>query len=218
MSEPRHVACRVPETSVAPICEKGWRMAFRKLRGKFYDQRVSPDKPGGRVFPYVERIWFPYYLYTIGVNSRKGPGTIVVTVEAWSGAFAIFQLDEFLTTGAPPSGEEFSPKLTIDACEVTARENLLHTIMRQRSRSGGKPIPDQIVAREAILYPLWIYYYRRKKGVIDIKIVDGVSGQLVGHRTRSGVLEAFVAKQEAKSPAEGEGNATPSEEAPPPSS
>jgi hypothetical protein len=174
-------------------------MGLKKLLGMHRNKRVVPDSGGQRVFPYVERIWFPYFLYTVEVASRKkGPGTMLLTVEAWSAAFAIFQLEEFIADGPLEDGEAFSPKLAIKDCETTARENLLHTVMRQRSRGGGKPIPGAIIAREMVHYPLWIYYYQRKKVGIDIKIVDGVIGRQIGHRTRTGVLEAFVAKKEAE--------------------
>lgn len=198
MSESRHVTCDVPESAVPAICERGWRMAFNRFRRKIPSRRVLTENSGRRVFPFVEKIWLPYYLYTFEVTSRMGPGTIIVTIESWSKAFAIFQLDEFLTEGPVEGGEVFPPRLDIDVCEKTAREDLLHTIMRQRSRSGGKPIPGNVIARETIFYPLWVYYFERKRGLIDIKVVDGATGQQVGHRTRSGVLAAFMAKSESQ--------------------
>lgn len=192
----RHLRCSVPEAVVPRICEKGLLAPWKRLRQRRYAVQSGADP---EAYPRVERIWFPYYLFTIGVTSRMGPGEMLVTVEAWSGAFAIFQLDEFFVDGMPDDGcEIFEPHLSVEACEASARKDLLHTIMRQRSRSGGKPIPGAITAREDLLYPFWIYYYYRKKNVLDIRVVDGATGQRVGHRTRAGVLDAFVTKKSSE--------------------
>lgn len=189
----RHVTCRVPETAVAPICEQGMFAPWKRLARR---RRAAASSPAARgTYPRVERIWFPYYLFSIEVTSRKGPGEMLVTVEAWSGAFAIFQLEEFLVEGTPTDGDIFPHRLDVETCALSARQDLLHTIMRQRSRIGGKPLPGSVTSREAILYPLWVYYYHRRKNMLDIKVVDGASGRLVGHKSRAAVLDAFLAQK-----------------------
>ena len=188
----RHLEAVVPEHAVLPICNTGCSMAWLRLVTR---TRRRSAGLAGRKLPYTQKIWFPYHIYTFEMTSRKDPGIMQVSVEAWSGAFAIFQLEEHLSESALTDGEIFSPKLSIDICEPLARDNLIHTIMRQRSRFGGKPVPGDIIERETILYPLWVFYYARQKDLIDIKLVDGMSGRQSGHRTRSGVLEAFVAKK-----------------------
>tara|TARA_R110002096_G_scaffold118243_1_gene256041 strand:- start:74 stop:679 length:606 start_codon:yes stop_codon:yes gene_type:complete len=188
----RHLETLVPEHAVPLICGKGCAMAWRRL---FVPAPRDKADGAGKALPYTEKIWFPYHIYTFEMNSRKGPGQLEASVESWSGAFAIFQLSEHLLEGEPESGERFEPRLSIEECEPLARDNLIHTIMRQRSRLGGKPVPGDIVGRETILYPLWIYYFARKRDIIDIKVVDGVTGRPNGHRTRAGVLDAFLAKR-----------------------
>ncbi len=188
----RHLEAVVPEHAVLPICNTGCSMAWLRIATRFRRDSAGPET---RRLPYTEKIWFPYHIFTFEMTSRKDPGVMQVSVEAWSGAFAIFQLGEHLSESPIPEGEVFSPKLSIESCEPLARDNLIHTIMRQRSRIGGKPVPGDIIERETIHYPLWVFYYARKKDVIDIKLVDGMSGRQSGHRTRSGVLEAFVAKK-----------------------
>ena len=199
----RHLETLVPEHAVPLICRKGCAMAWRRL---FI--RASHNEAGasGKPLPYTEKIWFPYHIYTFEMNSRKGPGQLEASVESWSGAFAIFQLSEYLIDGEPEEGESFAPRLSLEECEPLARDNLIHTIMRQRSRLGGKPVPGDIVARETILYPLWIYYFARKRGILDLKIVDGLTGRPNGHRTRTGVLDAFLAKERGGDPGLPEAN------------
>jgi len=190
----RHLTSRVPEGAVCGLCETGWMAPWKRFRQRGY----AAASGATREFPYVERIWFPYYLFNIDVTSRRGPGEMLLTVEAWSGSFAIFQLEEFLVDGPPDEPEDIFPHhLSEEECEKSARKDLLHTIMRQRSRSGGKPVPGAITACEPILYPFWVYYYYRKVNMLDIMVVDAVTGQLLGHRTRSGVLAAFLAKKES---------------------
>lgn len=198
----RHVRCRVPESAVAGICEGGTLGPWKRFIGR---RRAAASETGGRTYPYAERIWFPYYLFTIEVTSRKGAGFMQVTVESWSGAFAIFQLDEYLSDADRAEGDVFPHRRDMDACAISAREDLLHTILRQRSRMGGKPMPGEITAREPILYPLWVYYYFRRKNLLDIKVVDGATGRLIGHRTRGAILQAFLEKQsgDAEAPPDG---------------
>lgn len=198
----RHVTSRMPREAAERVAGRGWAMAWRRMRGRLRSREGSEAKK----LPFAERIWMPYHLFTFEVSSRKGPGTLVVSVETWSGAFAIFQLEEFLKDDGRDEGEVLPVRRSPDECAVSAREDLIHTILRQRSRMGGKPTPGAIVAQETVLYPLWIYYYARKPGMIDIKIVDAVSGQMVGHRTRGGVLEAFLAQKETEGTTPAEGN------------
>ena len=198
----RHLEAVIPERAVLPVCNSGCSMAWLRLAIRL---RPEDEGLGGRKLPYTQKIWFPYHIYTFEMTSRKDPGIMQVSVESWSGAFAIFQLAEHLRDSLPDDGEIFAPKLSIEDCEPHARDNLIHTIMRQRSRFGGKPVPGDIIERETILYPLWVFYYARKSNVIDVKLVDGMSGRQSGHRTRSGVLEAFVAKKQGGDPGEATG-------------
>jgi hypothetical protein len=42
------------------------------------------------------------------------------------------------------------------------------------------------------LYPLWLYYFERRKGKISMLVRDAVVGAAIGNRTRNGILQAFV--------------------------
>lgn len=152
--------------------------------------RPLPQLPGAKALPRVEALWFPFYLFTFHVTSPKGDGAIPVCVDGWSGAFALFELAPLLADGMP-EGPYFPPALDSAEAERIARNDLLNTIMRQRSAHGPKPVPGVTQHQELIAYPFWVYYYYRKAGLIDIKICDGVVGDLLGLRTRSGVLNAL---------------------------
>lgn len=177
----QHLQVRIQQDEIRPHFKK--RGLIRSL--------LPRPKPQANL-PRIERIWFPYYLIDFQVTSSKGPGTMLCSVEAWSGSFAIFQLEDFLLDGIPnDDAPRFEPRITEEAAQESARKDLLHTIMRQRSR-GAKPIPEAILSTGLIYYPLYIFYFQRKKNFIDIKLRDGVNGQGIGQRTKGGVLQAFL--------------------------
>lgn len=139
----------------------------------------------------IQCIWFPFYFITFGLESTKGPGSVTLSIESWSGAFTVIQLQTDLREGPPP-GEFFPPKLSPEDAERAGRKDLLATILRQRSR-GTKPAPGPVLEQRLVLCPLWVYYFPRVGTRLDIRVVDALTGERLGNRTRLGVLEAFVA-------------------------
>jgi hypothetical protein len=92
--------------------------------------------------------------------------------------------------GRPP-GEHFPPRLDAAAAERSARADLLGSILRLRSR-GAKPTPGALMANHLVHCPLWIYYFPRVRDRLDIRVVDGLTAELLGNRTHMGVLSAFM--------------------------
>jgi hypothetical protein len=139
----------------------------------------------------IQCVWFPFYFARFALTSPKGPGAVTLSIEGWSGAYTVIDLMLPLIEGPPP-GEHFPPKLDPDAAERAGRQGLLNTILAQRSR-GHKPEPGERQELRLVQCPLWVYYYPRIGTRLDIRVVDGLTGELLGNRTRLGVLEAFVA-------------------------
>jgi hypothetical protein len=144
----------------------------------------------GRRLPYLEQIYMPYYWLVFDVVSPRGPGQMNVSVEGYSGAFAFFEMYGELREGDPP-GTAFAPSLTEEEVGESGRRDLLRAILTRR---GGrdKPVIEGLNKATLIHYPLWVYYFARGRR-IDIRVVDAVSGERVGVRTRRAVLEAFLA-------------------------
>ena len=44
---------------------------------------------------------------------------------------------------------------------------------------------------EKIHYPYWVYYYERRAGKIDIRVLDATTGALAGHQIKSSILTVF---------------------------
>ena len=160
------------------------RATSRRLFGRLR----APKFPN---LPSAELIWFPYFLVEIEAINKNVPKSVMTSVEGWTGAFALFDMDADLVTGVI-EGPRFPPKLDEDASAKIARTQLQIAILRQRG--AEKPVVNAVLSVERLLYPLWVYYHERRRGLIDIKIIDAVTGAKGGAQTRKGVLEAFKAR------------------------
>ena len=118
---------------------------------------------------------------------------MTVSVEAYSGAFAIFEMHPYLLD-SPPPGDHFPPRIPESEAVETGRRELQHTILRLRSM-GGKPVVGEAQRVELLQYPFWVYYYERRRGLLDIKLLDAVTGGKGGAKTKVGVLEAFKLRE-----------------------
>jgi len=144
----------------------------------------------------IELVWAPVYLVTIAVDHRGQASRTVCSVDALSGAFAIFDAHAAVEPGVP-DGETFAPLLSTDDAERIARESLVLTILRRRGRAG-KPVPRETESVELLRWPYWVFYHRRRGGVIDIRVWDGVTGGRAGHKIMLGLMEAFRAAARAQ--------------------
>ena len=169
------------------------RFFQRRRLGNLWGLFMRPDPNVGTLkrMPYLERIWLSYYQIPIDVTSVHGPGVITVSVEAHSGAFAIFEMHKDIVEGEL-EGQAFPPKLTEEEAAVIGRKGLLKSIMRRRGQRG-KPVVHSPGAAEVFYYPYWVYYYERRRGFIDIKALDALTREKAGARTKVGILGAFAA-------------------------
>jgi hypothetical protein len=149
-----------------------------------------------RRLPSTQLVWLPHYIVSVKVDSRKGPGLIDVCVEAHSGAFAVFEMHPDLVEKEDVEGEIFSPRLEEKESVRIARTELLKTILRRR---GQREKPAIVGTGEIDLfhYPFWIYYYERRRGLLDIQVYDAARGIKGGTRTKVGILSGLVGSDEA---------------------
>jgi len=187
---------RVPESAAVRFFE---RRRFANLWGllRRRSSAAGNSSEGERRLPCIELVWLPYYIITIKARSSRGGGEITVSVEGYSGAFAIFQMHADVVEGEV-GGETFAPKLNEKEATRIARSQLLATIMRQR---GGreKPVPGEVIRVELLQYPLWVYYYERRRERLDIRVLDALNGSKPGPRLKASILTAFAsAKKNAR--------------------
>jgi hypothetical protein len=156
---------------------------------------LGSTKPGK---PPIELVWLPHYHVRFRVFSRRGPGEIAVSVEAHSGSFAVFQMQEDLID-REIEGEVFEPRLSCDRATEIGRRDLLKSILRQRGQ-WNKPEVRETLGVDLFYYPFWVYYYERKRGLFDIQVYDAARGVKGGPRTKVGILSGLVGSNEANAP------------------
>jgi hypothetical protein len=139
-------------------------------------------------------VWLPYYIIPVKVCSRRGEGEITVSVDGCSGSFAIFEMHNDIVEG-DIDGETFPPKLDEQDAARIARKQLLATIMRQRS-NREKPAPEEVLDVDLLYWPVWVYYYERRPGRLDIRVLDALTGSKPGPRLKTAVLAAFASAKE----------------------
>ncbi len=140
----------------------------------------------------IELIYLPHYVFTVPVYQGKSKSTAGAAIEALSGAFSLRRYkDELLSDTPPEPGELFTPQIEeSDALDI-ARDGILHNALRER---GGRRTfqwaePESV---ELLQHPFWVYYYARRRGLLDIRLLDAVTGDRPGSKTKGGVLDAFI--------------------------
>lgn len=143
----------------------------------------------------IELVWLPHYWIRFRVTSSRGPGEIAVSVEAHSGSFAIFQMEENLVERQAVEGEVFEPRLPHDRATEIGKRDLLRSILRQRGQ-WNKPEVKEAAGLDLFYYPFWVYYYERRRGLLDIQVYDAARGVKGGPRTKVGILSGLVGSDE----------------------
>lgn len=138
-----------------------------------------------------ELVWSPVYLVEIALDLRGARSTVLCSVDGLTGAFAIFDMRSLIDEGGA-AGDTFRPRLDEIEAERIARESLMTAILRRRGRSG-KPSPRETISVELLRWPYWVFYYRRRNGAMDIRVIDAATGDRVGHKIKLGLLDAFCA-------------------------
>lgn len=141
----------------------------------------GPDK--------LERVWLPVHLVTIELLRGDRSYSATCWVDALRGSFALVDLDD-PPVEYEPEGDAFPPRIDAVEAERIARESLITVILRRRSKSG-KPTPGDTQSRELLRWPFWVYYHQRRRGFIDIDVLDAVTGRPAGQKIKLGILDAF---------------------------
>jgi hypothetical protein len=176
----RHLRCAVDESlAVARI-----RGAKSGLIRRAWQRFFPPPDP-----VKVELVWCPAYLVTIGLDRSAGPDRATCFVEGFSGSFAIFEMLSAIADGEP-AGETFNPSISAEEAERLAREGLVTTLLR-RSGQARRAQPTATQSVELLRWPYWVYYHRRRRGGMDIQLLDAATGSRPGHKIKLGLLDAF---------------------------
>ena len=179
-----HISIVVEREQALREFQRPWREKLRRLLW-------GPARPApfaAHQLPFCELIWMPSYLVTIATRSTRGESTVTCSIDGCSGSFALFELQDAIEEGTV--GESFAPTLSATEAEDLARRGLLQVILRRRSRRG-KTAPEGTRCVQLLRYPYWVYYYRRGRNLVDIKVLDAATGLRTGPKLKTGILEAF---------------------------
>ncbi len=150
---------------------------------------AATGDPGSRVTPFVERLWMPAFAVRLRTMARGKNEWVWTAVDAWADDFSLFERIEQLTP-CEPAEDAFPPLLDEVQAAERARKGLLQYILRRRGQTN-KPVIEDVEAVQLYYYPLWVLYYRRR-GRIDLKVLDGYTGKPAGAKLRAAVVAAFI--------------------------
>jgi len=109
-------------------------------------------------------------------------------------------MNEALRPGEP-EGECIPFILDASEAERRARDSLVTFILRRRSQSG-KPVPGETLSIEALRWPYWVVYHRRRSEQLDMALLDAATGRPAGVKIKLAVLDAFRAAESPNLPDE----------------
>lgn len=141
----------------------------------------------------IELVYIPHFVITIPVFQGESKSTVTAAIEASSGAFSLRRYtDDILASEMPDRADEFAPRISEEEALAIARDGILKNALRERGgrRSFKWADPESV---ELLQHPFWVYYHHRRRGFIDIRLLDAVTGDRPGSKTKGGVLDAFVA-------------------------
>lgn len=191
-----------------PLClparingEEAARRFTRPRLANLYGLTVRPVRVASagdastRVPPFIERLWMPAYAVRLHTSTRGKPGGVWAAVDAWSGQFSLLEREGEIAPREPEE-ERFPPRLDEREAETLARAGLLQYILRRRGQS--KPVIEGVEKVELYYYPLWVLYYRRRRKFLDIKVLDGYTGDTTGAKMRAAIIDALVAARQER--------------------
>ena len=180
-----HLPLRVDEDTAFRLMKRYYAKWSRRLLNPTI--RRAPE---GERLPRFEQIWMPYHVVTVEALAEGKPSSTVVSVDGWTGGFAIFQRTENVLEG-DPEGEVFPPHIAQEDAEELARKRTLEYLLRRRG--GRKPEITGVADTRLVWFPYWVYYFETRKGKYDIRLIDGATGEVPGNKMRVAVLNAFLA-------------------------
>lgn len=148
-----------------------------------------PRDPSTRVTPFVERLWMPAYAVRLRTVARGKNEWVWTAVDGWADDFSLFEREDQIALHEPAE-DAFPPLFDEAQAADRARKGLLQYILRRRGQTN-KPVIEEVEVIRLYHYPLWVYYYRRR-GRIDLKVLDGYTGRPAGAKLRAAVVGALI--------------------------
>ena len=156
----------------------------------YLTDRSARREPLRRALPYVEIVWLPSYRVTIETVAKKTVRPVDTLVGGHDGQFALVDLANLTIEHRTDRGH-FPPTLDRQQAVDVARSGLVSAILRSAGW-GAKPSIGQTHDVELLQYPFWAYYFERSTGLLDVKLLDAVTGKIAGSKVKASLLAALL--------------------------
>ncbi len=183
----KHLPATIGANAARAKIEKSKSFRIDRLVAAFVPSFLPPIQTS-RTLPFLELVWMPQYLMTFAMHGRRGAETAGVTVDGMTGQFTLFFAEHQVCEGAP-EGESPEPAIGPDRAEAIARRAAQSWLLRyHRVRRLNIGALESIAV---LRYPFWVYYYQRRRGLLDLRVMDAVTGELPGSKLKYGIVRAF---------------------------
>ena len=157
------------------------RWLFRLLRAR---KRSWPHVVD-RSLLRMELVWLPAHYLQLEVRRGEDRGTIYCLVDGFDGAFDIIK-EPITAWRYLAAGDIYRPSIDATKAEEIARTGLARVARRA---SIGETLGTELIHR-----PYWAYYYERRRGLLDVRLVDAISGGIAGPKTKVALLAALESR------------------------
>lgn len=151
--------------------------------------RRRPPRPS-----HLELVGLPHWLVTFAIHGDTKKATVAALIGGHEATFALLEPDEYVWDEADDDAEQFEPALPRDEAIELARRGLLR-VMLGRSDWGPRPELGELRSIERIDYPFWAYYFARRGGMLDVRLLDAVRGSPAGPKAKVALLAALAGKR-----------------------
>ncbi len=147
-----------------------------------------PQTEHGRL-PYLEVVWLPYYHARVEVRRRDQGRTADVLVCGSDGTTNLCDVATLKwLDGEPP------PPLLATISREEAADAACRAVLGLVARQGwsGKPPTLHVADVADVHYPVWVYYYERRRGRLDVRLVDALNARLTGGKMKAALIAALT--------------------------
>lgn len=193
-----YLPLRYNEPEVRLRLHAPWLYRVNVNTGKLISSILKRHKQSLKLkdLPKYELVAWPLYVVRFflqgGTNKTQ---EIFIAVDAWSKVIARFErMMEVKETISTNFQLILEPTLPLDEVKSIAKYGLMQQLLRQR---GLHPTPETVIPEvvRLVYSPIWVCYFARTLHSLDIRLLDGYSGEKIGPQTRSAFLNALIYKQ-----------------------
>lgn len=147
--------------------------------------------------PKYEVVGWPIFVVSHKISSGENTCTeLLIALDPRSNVTTIFERmkDTRESTTIKYDIEFQIPENFEEDAIVNATKNRLFLLMMRQRRFSMPSLSIQSAICSIVYIPLWVCYYARTSNSIDVKLLDGYSGEKLGAQFRSAFLNALASQ------------------------